>query len=342
MAALSKLSAIIRGAVSDFAAHASEQTPAEWLQSYLGANLPGRSAEAISSISGEIIATLDLMEQKQAAMESAVSRGKTAESWLASDLTAGTESNGSTARRAAEFLSGIVAAQPEEAEAFDAQIIDEEAAWTDDEWNDFKLKDSLKGVAAEAGRAGLRELASDVFLKASEEGGLSEALTDGEFLTESVINAAGSGLKVAVTAGLTVAQDRGLIGSTTVRVLAATAHKTIESLSAIGDVIRGRKTIVEAVTHIKNTAVATFSGLWHKHKDAIKSEVISAVGTVFGPKGAAIAGAIAGAVTPEKGKSRIVSALKGAAKAVVGFLTKERHLPFFNRNKNKALTMSEA
>ena len=71
-------------------------------------------------------------------------------------------------------------------------------------------------------------------------------------------------LKVAVSAGLAVAEDSGVIPPSTFEVIATTTHRTVESLAAFGDVIRGRKTMTEAIIEVKNTAVSTFSALCGK------------------------------------------------------------------------------
>lgn len=49
----SKLTEILRDAVSDYSAHAGEKSPVEWLQGYLGEKLPDKSLDKIHSISSE-------------------------------------------------------------------------------------------------------------------------------------------------------------------------------------------------------------------------------------------------------------------------------------------------
>lgn len=331
----SKLTDILRDAMSDYASHAEEQAPAEWLQGYLGEKLPDKSVDAIHAISSEILSTLDLMEEKKAALNEAIEIGESAESWFAKETMKESGSSGEKARMAAEFLNGITNAEHTYGNAIGGEIIDVDGeVWTDDEWNDYRLKDSLKEVAVEAGKAGMREIASEAFLKASEEG-LGAVFEDSEFVQRSLEKGAVTGLKVAVSAGLAVAEDSGVIPPSTFDVIAATAHRTVESLAAFGDVIRGRKTMTEAIIEIKNTAVSTFSAMWKKRKTGALHEVKEAVTSVFGIKGAIISGIVNGLATPAKEGSKLLHVIKETGKAVWGFLTKERHITIFSKLKKK-------
>lgn len=332
---ISKLTDILRDAISDYANHAEEKAPAEWLQGYLGEKMPDKSVEAIHAISGEILGTLDLVEQKKAALNAAIEVGESAESWFAKEAMNESRGNGSTARIAAEFLNGITSAKQTYDNAVAGEIIDvDDEVWSDDEWNDYRLKDTLKGVAVEAGKAGMREIASDAFLKASEEG-IAAVFEDSEFVQQSLEKGAVTGLKVAVSAGLTVAEDSGVIPPSTFEVIATTAHKTVESLAAFGDVIRGRKTMTEAIIEVKNTAVSTFSAMWKKHGSGVLHEIKETVTSVFGMPGALISGLITGLVTKPQEGSKIVHVIKEVGKNVWGFLTKPLKIPFLSKLKKK-------
>ena len=331
----SKLTDILRDAISDYAAHAEDKAPAEWLQGYLGEKLPDKSVDAIHAISSEILSTLDLMEEKKAAMNAALENGVSAEMWLSKDIMNSAGGNGGKARIAAEFLNGITTAKSTYGEVIEGEIIDIDGeVWTDDEWNDYRTKDSLKEVAIEAGKAGLREIASEAFLKASEEG-IGAVFEDSEFVQQSLEKGAVSGLKVAVSAGLAVAEVAEIIPHFSVKVLTTIAHRTVDSLKTFWDVAKGRKTITEAVIEVKNTAVSTLSALWQEHKNDIKTGITNAVGMVFGAPGAAIAGAVIGLVTPAKEGSKILNVLKETGRAVKNFLTKEIHIPILSKLKKK-------
>lgn len=333
----SKLTEILRDAISNYAANAGDKAPAEWLQDYLGENLTTKTPDMIKAISSEIIGTLDVMEQKKAALDAALEDGISAEDWLTDEVMEQSGGNGSKALMAAKFMQGITATDVNTNEPIEVEVLDpSDVNWSDDEWNDYELKDSVKGVAIEAGMAGMKEIASEVFQKAAEEG-ISGVLSDGEFIADTLTQGACEGLKVAVSAGLSIAEENSIIPHATFQVLATTAHKTVESFSAFRDVVKGRFTVTEALIKIKNTAVSTFCGMIDQYKDCIKSEIIDAASFSFGAKGAAIAGAVFGAITPPQEGSRFTNVLKEAGKAVWGFLTKERHLPRFNKNKNKQI-----
>ena len=332
----SKLTEILRDAVSNYTANSQEKTPAEWLQGYLGENLPDKSVDAIHKISSEILSTLDLMEEKKAALNNAIESGESAESWFAKEVMNESGSNGSKARVAAEFFNGITTANNTYENAAEGEIIDIDGEkWDDEEWNDYRLKDSLKEVAVEAGKAGMREIASEAFMKASEEG-IAAVFKDSEFVQQSLEKGAVTGLKVAVSAGLTLAEESGVLPPSSFAVIATTAHKTVESLASFGDVVRGRKTLTEAIVEVKNTAVSTFSAMWKKCGTGVIHEVKDTVASVFGVKGAIISGLVTGIATPPQEGSKVMHVIKETGKAVWSFLTKERHIiPVFSKLKKK-------
>ena len=332
---ISRLTEILRDAISDYASFAEEKSPAEWLQGYLGEKLPDKSVDAIHTISSEILGTLDLMEQKKAALNEAIEIGESAESWFAKEAMKESSGNGETARAAAEFLNGITTAKNSYGNAIEGEIIDIDGeVWTDDEWNDYRLKDSLREVAVEAGKAGMREVASEAFLKASEEG-IAAVFEDSDFVQRSLEKGAVTGLKVAVSAGLAVAEDSGVIPPSTFEVIATTAHRTVESLAVFGEVIRGRKTMTEAIIEVKNTAVSTFSAMWDRHGSGVLHDIKDSVIGVFGLKGAVVSGLVTGLVTPATEGSKLLHVVKETGKAVWGFLTKERHIPILSKLKKK-------
>lgn len=332
---VSKLTEILRDAISDYASNADKKELAEWLQGYLSEKMPNKSIDKVHSISSEIINTLNLVEEKKAALDAAVKVGESTESWFAKETMKGSNGNAEKARMAAEFLNGITNAEQSYDSNYKGEIIDVDAeVWTDDKWNDYRLKDTLKGVAAEAGKAGLREIASDAFIKASEDG-IASVLEDSEFIQRSIEKGAITGVKVAVSAGLSVAQESGFIPPSSFQVIAVTAHKTVESFTAFGDVIRGQKTMTEALIEIKNTAVSTFSAMWTQYGSGVITEIKEVITDAFGLKGAVISGAVNGLLTPPQESTKLVHVLKETGKAVWSFLNKEIQIPFLNKIKNK-------
>ena len=330
-----KLSSILHDALADYANHADSCTPSEWLQKYLGEQLSGQSIDIIHTVSSGIIDTIDLMEKKKAEMDTAIDSGKSAENWFANDIKCETGNNGEKARMAAEFFNGIIKGEKSVNEAIDTDFIDvseNPAEWQDDNWNDYKLKDTVKGLALEAGRAGLTEIASDIMLKASEEG-FGSALSDSSFIMHTLMSGANSGLKVAISAGLRIAEENGILPTTTIQAIAATAFKTVENMKVFAEVSKGKLTITEALISIKNTSIATLSGIWKQYKNGLIADAVDIAGTVFGAPGAIIAGAASGLIVESNGESRLVTVLKEAGKAALRFLTKEIHVPFFSKNK---------
>lgn len=321
------LTNFLQNAISDFIDHSAGQTPGEWLKNYLGESISSKSAEEIAEYSDNIIESVDFIEHEQAEMNAAAERGISAENWAAMTLTQNVPSTGETAKEAAIMLNDLNAAQDVEADVIDIEGED----WSDGKWNEYKLKDTVKGVAAEAGLAGLREIGSEMFAKAANEG--IESLTDKEYLTGIAVSGAQTGLKVAVSAGLAVAEERGIIPEIGVGGITAIAHRTIESASALVDVARGKRTMSEALTHIKNTAVAAFTGIWMRNKHLIAE----AAGQAYPVVGPAVVGAVTGLITPQKDESRLKTVIKEAGKAVVGFLTKERYIPSFCCIKEKVI-----
>ena len=107
---ISLLKSILHDAVSDYSANSGTGTPEKWLQDYLGRKLSGKSVDTIHAISGEILETLDLMEEKKAAMNAAKAAGQSAEQWLVSDIMQEDGSTGEKARKAVQFLKGITCA----------------------------------------------------------------------------------------------------------------------------------------------------------------------------------------------------------------------------------------
>ena len=164
---------------------------------------------------------------------------------------------------------------------------------------------------------------------------MKSVFTDTTFIKDTLVSGAQKGLKTAVSAGLTIAEDLGIIPPTTCEVLAATAHKAVESMSVFHDVIHKKISITDALVKIKNNTVATFSGMWQQNKGKVKSEIIEKVGQVFGPQGAIISGAITGLFAPKGEESRLKTVITNIAKSAVNLLTKRIELPVLSKIKNK-------
>ena len=329
---------VLREAVSDYIGHSSEYTPSEWLQDYLGRNLQSESAEDIQCISSEIITTLDVMESKHSAMEKAIASGQSSETWFASEIMADTEGNGEKAQKAAALFNGVILAEnsfAEPVEISEIMISENEAQWQNDEWNDFKLKGTLKDVASASGRAGIKEVASDIFVKASEDGA-DNSFADGETIADTLVNGACTGLKTAIAGGVKVAESRGILPKTPLKAIAAIAYKTVESMKVFSNVIKGKATVTEALIEIKDTAISTAAAIWDQHKEKVKEEVTSVVKSVFGVTGAVVAGAVNGLVNRKEGESRLKSVVKGVCQAAKTYVAeKVQKIPFVGKLVSK-------
>ena len=333
-----KLTEILSDAVSNFAANAGEKTPAEWLQEYLGEMLPNKTIDTIHTISSEILATLDVIEEKKAALNAAVENGESAENWLSKDVMKAGGGNGEIARMAAQFFNGIKKAETSYDEVLTGEIIDIDGeVWLDDDWNDYRLKDTLKKIAIEAAGAGLREIAAEAFIKAATEG-VPAVFEDSEFIQQSLEKGAIIGLKAAVSAGLAIAEESGVIPPTSAKVITAIAHNTVENFIVFREVAEGTMTMTEALIQIKNSAVSTFSAMWQEYRVSLTDEITNAIGTAFGIKGAVISGAVIGFVTSSEEENRVKNAIKGVAKAALSFQTKDIEIPVFNEIKNTLTT----
>ena len=147
---------------------------------------------------------------------------------------------------------------------------------------------------------------------------------------------AGDGEQIGIMSSadaLRIAEENGILPTTTIQAIAATAFKTVENMKVFAEVSKGKLTITEALISIKNTSIATLSGIWKQYKNGLIADAVDIAGTVFGAPGAIIAGAASGLIVESNGESRLVTVLKEAGKAALRFLTKEIHVPFFSKNK---------
>ncbi len=291
------ISELVFDAFNDYSAKSEKQTPAEWLQAYLGTKLPAKTADAIRNISSDILDTLDVIEQKKAAMEEATATEETVKNWFTSSIMAESGGNGTKARLAAAFINGMACAGKsldENVETEAINIYDNPEHWQDDKWEDDKLQGGLQDLIYKADKYVMNTFSSDVFMKASQES-TAAALTDKGIITYDVANGAASGLKTAIAAGLVIAAANDLIPATSVKALAATSFRTVESLHALADFMNGKTTLNESY-HIKvrNSTIATIAGMLIQQKDQPLNEAVDAAVKIFGIQGAIIASAASG------------------------------------------------
>lgn len=72
---MNKLTSFLQEALQSYSDNSAGKTPAEWLKDYLGENLTSKTQEKIADYSGEVIESVDFMEQKQAEMNAAAEAG---------------------------------------------------------------------------------------------------------------------------------------------------------------------------------------------------------------------------------------------------------------------------
>ncbi len=327
-----KLAEILGEALGSYKKRVLGQTASEWLKDYLKEKMPSKSEEEIGTFVGEIMGTLELLDEKKVLMEAALAEGQSAENWMTHEIAKLPESNGEKAKTAAEFLNSINEAQSSRGETETTYRIDIAAEnWDSKNWNDYKLKDTVKGVVIEAGNAGVREVASEDFRNAAQEG------CDSDFNTDSPLDSQekeeGRGAKAAVSAGLFVASVIGFISPAKAKTIATVAHKAIECYFPIRDAVRGEITTTQAMAKVKNITISTFCGLWDT--EGTKDDAIYDAEIVFDRVGAAVTGIINGLLTPKKDKPRLVTVLQDVKRNAFNFVTKKVRLPFkLNKNKN--------
>lgn len=334
-----RLSAIIRESISDYAANAEVKAPSDWLKDYLVRQLANKSDEMLQNVSNEVIGTINSLEKINTSMKEAMEQGKSAESWMVSELVNDSGNNGTKAKTLAKCINSFALANADLNKLEPQNIIDtnsNENIWLDDNWNEYSLKDAAKQVAIECGNIGIEELGSEDF-KGSIDIGI-ENTTDDLSVVDVLLNGMQSGLKVAVSAGLIVAEEKGIIPPTAVKAIATIAHRTIESLSIIKKVVRGQVSVTDALIHIKDTAVSTFCGIWKQCKNSIKDEIVDSVKNVFGNLGTVVSGIVTGLTTPKTEGSKLKNVIVNVGKAAIGFLKKEINIPLFDKIKKLVLS----
>ena len=81
-----ELKPVLKTFVESYVQHKDEMTVEEWLPMEMAKNLPETNKNEIEEISKEIILSVRATEEKQMSLESAVSQGRSKESWFASEM----------------------------------------------------------------------------------------------------------------------------------------------------------------------------------------------------------------------------------------------------------------
>lgn len=323
---------ILRDSISSYIENKDGCTVGEWLNSYLTEHFPDKSAEEIASVTNEIIQTIQLHDEMIVSMNNAIDSGKSVEAWFQEE-TASQQPVGQQAYGLAEVHSALATASnqyakpDEQQEVLDVEVIPPEE-WEDENWNKYKLKDLVTETVRQAGDTALRTTASDLYEKTMAYG-LQTVLTDKTLISESIMNGASSGLKIATAGAMEVASQRSvvLVDGEDTESRALVASIAIENMKTLGKVASGEIGISDALAEMQNTSISTVAAIIKAKAGYIGSKIgkkIGAtIGAVFGPVGAAVghfAGGVVGKMAGTKVGSKIVETAKkvgSAAKSAV-------------------------
>ena len=329
-----KLSEILKESISDYAANAELKSPSEWINDYLMRKLTNKSEEVIHSISQEVTDTIDSLKNINDSMKKSIEQGVSSENWLVNELANGNDDIGSIAKTMAESLNGLTYANADIHNLDKVDIIDinsNESEWSGDNWNEYTLKDEARQLALACGNISFDEIGCKDYVD-NVDFGMNDNI-ESSTVFDMLIDKMQVGLKVAVSAGLIIAEEQGIIPPMAVKAVTAIAHKTIESLSVIKKVIKGEVSVTDALIHIKDTAVSTFCGVWKQCKNNIKNEIVDTVKNVFGKAGTIVSGIVTGLVTPAKEGAKLKNVITNVGRAAIGFVKEKIHTVFTNRIK---------
>lgn len=320
--AAEQFSEILQDAITDYADNKETMPIKDWLRGYLDKELTERSAEEIQSVCDEIINTIDRHNEKINSMNKAVENGESAENWFTDDVMSSGSSPGKIAKEAVACdaaLNGII----EDAEEIDIEKIPE-SEWADEKWNTYRLKDAVRETASDAAKVAIQNLSDDLTSKIYQHG-FKSVVTNKELLTDSLLFAADSGLKVATAGAVRVAADKSIIAKlpkeTKTDVVAEIAGLAVENVKVLEQIGNGEISSVEGVAKIKNNSVATVAGMFGQEQGA---SIGASIGGTFGPAGMAVGGFVGGVVGKFVGEKLaeaapvIVEKVCSVAKAAVG------------------------
>ena len=98
-----KLTGIIQDAINDYISKSANLDTDVWLEGYLTARLPGKTADEIKQITTTIVSTINAHETAKAELDEAMSKGISAENWFAKSIEAESGSNSEKGKKATEL-----------------------------------------------------------------------------------------------------------------------------------------------------------------------------------------------------------------------------------------------
>lgn len=301
-----KFAKLLTFAIKSYVENKDKYTADEWLNGYLASQLKDRNTSEISEIASNIMNAIVLHDNTINSMKFAMESGKSAELWFQAETINSNDNFGKEAYYITESNMALTNASNIYTDNFNnCEVIDVEeipsAEWNNDNWNSYKIKALVYDTIKQSGELALKVAANDLYEK-SIEYGFQNILTDKEIINESVINRATTGLKVAVSGVLEVANDCNILPDSETDTFSRSmiACMSVENLKTFTGITVGKIDIVHGLGEITNTSIATLATI-------IKSTVINiganvgkkvgtTIGTVFGPVGVVVGNFVGGAI----------------------------------------------
>ncbi|MBO4679707.1 MAG: hypothetical protein J5626_08555 [Lachnospiraceae bacterium] len=203
----------------------------------------------------------------------------------------------------------------------------QDGSFLETDWSDFSNKDIAFGIAGEVGKATLMGAAVGVGMNLLNDVAKGEPI-DGEEIVETALTTGTDfGVKAAVTGGLKVASEKGILTcipkGTPAGTLASIAFVGVEDAKVLSKVAKGELTPREGVDKLEQTTASCVAGIAAATKGG---SIGASIGSVFGPVGTAVGGFIGSTVgyiagskvgeTVVKGAQKVRDCVVKAAKAV--------------------------
>lgn len=169
--------------------------------------------------------------------------------------------------------------------------------WKEWDWNQYKTKDLVKGIAKQARSAALQGAAIGAGIDVAEKLFTGKDIKSKDVLKTALKSGADSGAKAALAGALKVASEKGVIRlipkGTPVGVFANIACIAVENIKIIAKIANGELSMQEGLYKMEEIAVAMIGGFVLMGKGAA---IGGTVGLVFGPVGVAIGSFIGGTI----------------------------------------------
>lgn len=170
--------------------------------------------------------------------------------------------------------------------------------WNDLNWNEYQMKDILKGVAVNVGNAALLGAAIGAGTAVVRKLIDHEEIKLSDVAKDALKGAGDMGGKVAIASALKVAAEKEIIKAipkgTPVSTIASVVYVGVENAKVLYKVGKGELTLREGAHQMELVTVSSVAGL--AASGIAGAKLGAAIGTVCGPVGAAIGGFVGSAV----------------------------------------------